>query len=210
MTYSPNSLQRFPHKSSMSQIIQSLSLGIALLRFCNDVGDSSIKKINFFKAQALLFSLKSFGETIRLSLPAGLWNLYWSLSPKFFFILLCSKAGYATYLKIIFPSQFADSTNHEYCPAYVLRFLSISLVHRCQRKLYEIDEMRDCTHHATSTHLSPFRSLIRVRRCSFISTSRFSTILSMQLSSTRERVFDLISCLQIGHSTLRFVHSSIQ
>lgn len=88
--------------------------------------------------------------------------------------------------------------------------LSIFLVYRCQRKSYKIDGIRDCTRHATSTHLSPFRSLIRVRRCSFISTSSFSTILSMQLSSTRERVFDLISCLQIGHSTLRFVHSLIQ
>lgn len=113
------------------------------------------------------------------------------------FILRCSKASQSRDLIIIFL-------------VFLQHSLSIFLVYRCQKKLCKIDGIRFCTHHATSTHLSPFRPLIRLRRCSFISTSSFSTILFMQLSSTRERVFDLISCLQIGHSTLRFVHSLIQ
>lgn len=60
------------------------------------------------------------------------------------------------------------------------------------------------------THLSPFRSLMRDRRRCFVSSSKFSTSLSIQLSRTSDRVLDDIFPLQIGHSNLRFIHSLMQ
>lgn len=60
------------------------------------------------------------------------------------------------------------------------------------------------------THLSPFLSLINVRRLSLMSALRFSTMRSMQLSRTRERVWDMMVCQQMGHLSLRFLHSRMQ
>ncbi len=60
------------------------------------------------------------------------------------------------------------------------------------------------------THLSPFRSLISARRLSLMSVLRFSTMRSMQLSRTRERVWDVMFCQHMGHFSLRLRHSRMQ
>lgn len=60
------------------------------------------------------------------------------------------------------------------------------------------------------THLSPFLSRINVRRLSLMSALRFSTMRSMQLSRTSERVWDVMFCQHMGHLSLRFLHSRMQ
>lgn len=60
------------------------------------------------------------------------------------------------------------------------------------------------------THLSPFLSEISVWRLAFISRLKFSTMLSMQLSSARQRVWDWMACRQIGHSSFFLRHCLMQ
>lgn len=60
------------------------------------------------------------------------------------------------------------------------------------------------------THLSPFLSVMSVCRLAFMSRLRFSTMLLMQLSKARQRVWDWMACRQMGHSSFFLRHCLMQ
>lgn len=60
------------------------------------------------------------------------------------------------------------------------------------------------------THLSPFLSVMRVCRLDFMSRLRFSTMLSMQLSRARQRLWDWMARRQMGHSSFFLRHCLMQ
>lgn len=60
------------------------------------------------------------------------------------------------------------------------------------------------------THLSPFLSVMRLCLLAFMSRLRFPTMLSMQLSSAKQRVWDWMLCRQMGHSSFFLRHCLMQ